>query len=219
MSEFTSTCYAILATPRSGSSVLAGVVHNLGISMGKELMPPCDHNEKGFYEDMDFIDMHRVMYGTIPYLFDNPEVRSVDQVKPAYTNLIRKRCTQKVWGIKDPRMVFLLQEFMGNLTKTCRVKIISSARPINKSAESMRKVLRLDEKRASEIIGRYEVARLNALKWVNENGIPNITVNYEDLMADPKKVIGQVAEFCEVTDPVKIEAANLTIDKTLWHNK
>ena len=219
MSDFTSTCYAILATPRSGSSVLAGIVHNLGISMGKELMPPCEHNEKGFFEDMNFIDIHRVMYGTIPYLFDNPEVRSIEQVKPAYTNLIRKRCSMKVWGIKDPRMVFLLQDFIGNLTKSCRIKIISSARPINKSAESMKKVLKLDQKRASEIMGRYEVARLNSLKWAADNGISNMVVNYEDLMNDPKKVINEVAQFCEVTDPMKIEAANLTIDKTLWHNK
>lgn len=219
MNEYTSTCYAILATPRSGSSLLAGIVHSLGISMGEHLMAPCDHNEKGFYEDLEFLEVHKTMYGTIPYLFDDPVTKNKDVVKPAYTNLVRKRCTKAKWGVKDPRMVFLIEEFKSNLTSSCRLKLLSTARPINMSAKSMAKVLNVDYRRAGEIIGRYEIARLDALKWAKDNNIPTLLVNYEDVMADPKELVKKIAEFCEETDEPTIHMASLMVDKTLWHNK
>ena len=219
MSNYTSTCYAILATPRSGSSLLAGVVHSLGINMGQHLMSPCDHNEKGFFEDLEFLEIHKHMYGTIPYLFDDPVTKNKEVVKPAYVNLVRKRCSQPKWGVKDPRMVFLIEEFKSNLTASCRLKLISSARPINQSAKSMAKVLGVDYKRAGEIIGRYEIARLDSLKWAKENNIPHMVVNYEEMMTNTSETVNKIAEFCEESDQATIQMAGLLVDKSLWHNK
>ena len=191
MSDYNSTCFAILATPRSGSSVLSGIVHSLGVNMGSRLMVAGEHNEKGFYEDMEFLEIHRHMYGTIPYLFDDPIAKNKDLLIPAYINLVRKKCVQKLWGVKDPRMVFLISTLHKYLTSTCELKIIS----------------------------RYEEARIESLKWAEELGIPTLSVTYEDLMTNTKDCVGKIAAFCGVEDPTTISMAGLLVDKSLWHNR
>lgn len=218
MQDTKSTCYAIIGTPRSGSSLLAGIVHNLGVNMGKVLMNPCEHNEKGFYEDLEFINIHRHMYGTIPSLFDDPITKNIETVKPAYINLIRKRCIQKKWGVKDPRMVLILEEFNSYLIN-CNLKIISTQRQINQSAKSMSRVISVSYRKASEIIGRYEIARLDCLDWAKKNNIEHIVVPYSDVIENTKETVSKIAKFCEEDDEATISMAGCLVDKSLWHNK
>lgn len=218
MSNNKSTCYAIIGTPRSGSSVLSGVVHNLGIHVGDNLLPACQHNEKGFFEDIEFLNIHQNMYGTIPNLFGDARYKDHNVLKPAYTNLIRKRCTRDKWGVKDPRMVLVLEYFHSCL-ENCNLKILSTQRPINQSAKSMEKVINTNYRKASEIIGRYEVARLDALLWAKNNNIEHIIVPYEELMTSTKETVNKIASFCEVDDEESLIMANMIVDKGLWHNK
>lgn len=219
MSVVTSTCFAILATPRSGSSVLSGIVHSLGINMGNSLLQPNTHNEKGFYEDTDFLEIHRHMYGTIPYLFDDSIASSTELVVPAYINLVRKKCTQKLWGVKDPRMVMLLDEFKKYLTPSCSLKLITTQRPIHLSAKSMSKVISVDYDRAYSIIERYELARVESVKKAKKEGMPILEITYEELMTNTKECVKKIADFCGVTDEPTIEMAGLLVDKSLWHNR
>ena len=219
MSNITSTCFAILAAPRSGSSVLSGIVHSLGINMGSNLLKPNAHNEKGFFEDIEFLEIHRHMYGTIPYLFDDPVVKQTDTIIPAYINLIRKKCTQRVWGVKDPRMVFLIEEFKKYLNSSCQLKLITTQRPVHLSAKSMGIVLGIDYERALVISNRYEKARIETIKKIKEEGLPLLEITYEELMTNTKECVKKIADFCGVTDEPTIEMAGLLVDKSLWHNR
>ena len=212
------TCYAIISTPRSGSSALSGVVHTLGISMGDRLLPPMEQNPKGFYEDMEFLEHHANMYGNIPYLMDGLEPGAPSSPNPVYASLIRRRCIKPKWGLKDPRMVFLVQEFKQYLMN-CKLKIISTSRPINLSAKSMSKVIKVDYRRATEIIGRYEAARLDTLAWAAEVGIESLVVPYNDLIDNTKDTVKVIAEFCEVTDDAYIARATSVVDVSLRNNK
>jgi hypothetical protein len=213
------TCYAVIGTSRSGSSALAGTMHCLGVNMGDMLMAPVeDINPKGFFEDLEFLAYHKAMYGEIPELLNNLKLEKLNNLDPTYTTLVRKRCSQSKWGVKDPRMVFILKEFKSKLIN-CKLKVISTRRPINQSAKSMAKSIRTDYKTASEIIGRYEVARLDALQWLEEAGIETIVVDYKDLVEKTAETVKRIAEFCDVTDEGLIEIATKTIDPKLWNQK
>lgn len=213
------TCYVVLGTSRSGSSALSGVLHCMGINMGDMLLPPlADINPKGFFEDFEFLNYHKEMYGEIPTLMDNVDQRKLTNIMPAYINMIRKKCTQPKWGVKDPRMVFLIKDFSTKLIN-CKMKVISTQRPINQSAKSMAKSIKTDYRNASEIIGRYEIARLDSLQWLAETGVETIIVKYEDLVGDPSKTVERLAAFCDISDEATISIAAKTIDPSLWHNK
>jgi len=213
------TCYAVIGTSRSGSSAVSGALHCMGINMGDILLSPlADINPKGFFEDSEFLAHHREMYGEIPFIFNNVNQIKLDSLIPKYTNLIRKKCSQSKWGVKDPRMVFLLKDFSSRLIN-CKLKVISTSRPINQSAKSMAKAIKTDYRNASEIIGRYEVARLDTLQWLQETGIETIIVEYKELMERPFETVKALAAFCDITDEGTIEIASKTIDARLWHEK
>jgi len=44
-------CIVILGMHRSGTSALSGVLHILGLHLGKEIIPPHPSNPKGFFEN------------------------------------------------------------------------------------------------------------------------------------------------------------------------
>ena len=49
----------VLGMHRSGTSLVAQWMQRCGINMGDELMGPKNDNIKGFYEDMDFFNLHK----------------------------------------------------------------------------------------------------------------------------------------------------------------
>ena len=191
----------------------------MGVNMGDILLPPLANiNPKGFFEDSEFLAYHREMYGEIPDLFNSIDQRKLASLMPNYINLIRKRCAQNKWGVKDPRMVFLLKDFNSKLIN-CKLKVISTSRPINQAAKSIAKSIKTDYRTASEIIGRYEIARLDTLQWLKETGIETIIIEYKDLMEQPLETVKKLAAFCDITDEATIEIASKTIDARLWHEK
>lgn len=198
---------------------MAGALHCMGINMGDMLLPPIANiNPKGFFEDSEFLAYHRELYGEIPVIFNNVNQEKVSNIMPNYINLIRKKCSQTKWGVKDPRMVFLLKDFSSKLIN-CKLKVISTSRPINQSAKSMAKAIKTDYRNACEIIGRYEVARLDTLQWLQETGVETIVIEYKNLMNQPFETAKALAEFCDITDEGTIEMASKTIDARLWHEK
>ena len=53
------TAVIVLGMHRSGTSALAGLLHELGLAMGPSLMPGrADENEKGFWEHEKIVSIH-----------------------------------------------------------------------------------------------------------------------------------------------------------------
>ena len=55
------TCVIVIGCYRTGTSAVAGVLHHLGVSMGKSFDPPAKSNPKGFFEDLDFKNLHPML--------------------------------------------------------------------------------------------------------------------------------------------------------------
>jgi len=83
----------VLGPGRCGSSTVARLLHNLGISMGKRFREPDSSNPQGFYEDLDFRDLNqKILEGKC----------SIDYFQEQLDQLISKSK-----GIKDPRISHL----------------------------------------------------------------------------------------------------------------
>lgn len=232
-----SICYLIIGTSRSGSSAVSGATHTLGVSMGEYLMPGlAGINPKGFYEDIEFVQLHDALYGSSFFSMEALYLSRIQAATQPYKNLIKKRCSQEKWGVKIPTMVFGIKEFYAHLVEfNCDLKIISMQRPINHSARSMLKILLVHKgavqqgirlrrtkslnlsKLAAEIIGFQEVTRLDALEWANKNSIPNIIIEYKDVIEDAAVTVRKIANFCDITDESLINKAIEFIDPSLRH--
>lgn len=117
----------ILTQPRSGSSLLAGILHRLGVSMGdkeEELTAKSHDNKFGSYEDQDFqVLHHRLMFKAkilirYPNRLKDVESRiekAVKKYEERLVKLIRKK-ERELWGWKDAVLIYTIPYFEQHLT-------------------------------------------------------------------------------------------------------
>ena len=116
----------ILTQPRSGSSLLAGILHKLGVSMGDdeaELITQSHDNKYGSYEDQDFQILHHRMLFKAKILIKYPNrlkkdeskiKKSVAKYEKKLVELIRKK-EKELWGWKDAVLIYTIPYFQQHL--------------------------------------------------------------------------------------------------------
>ncbi len=101
---------------RSGTSLLASLVHGAGMPMGQRLLAAGNGNVAGHYEDLDFVELHeRILVGNglgsegftadrLPTIPDRARHEALALVAA-------RRGLGTPWGWKDPRTVLLLDDW------------------------------------------------------------------------------------------------------------
>ncbi|MCK4816954.1 hypothetical protein KA005_14390, partial [bacterium] len=59
MTKAKGTPIIILGMHRSGTSIVANMLHRIGISMGEDLLKSDKFNPNGYYEDADFLGINK----------------------------------------------------------------------------------------------------------------------------------------------------------------
>jgi len=100
--------YLVVGTGRSGTSTVAGILHNkMDIFMGHEFTPANVTNPEGFWEDVEF---NKTNVGFVEGLINYPTWRkSIGKI------ITDRVALDKPWGFKDPRMATLLGFYLGFL--------------------------------------------------------------------------------------------------------
>jgi predicted nucleic acid-binding Zn-ribbon protein len=120
----------VLGMHRSGTSLLAQILHRAGICMGGNLMPADAHNLEGYFEDLDIVAIHdrilaslRREWGsvrsTLPLPDDWLAQPETIKARDELTEIVRQRLAQHGtgWGFKDPRTCRLLPLWLGILAE------------------------------------------------------------------------------------------------------
>lgn len=104
---------------RSGTSLLAGLAAAGGVDMGARQLPPSKGNERGHFEDMDFVHFHEDCLerrGAGPL---QPPAAGVPRLEEdearAAGALLAGRAGKPAWGWKDPRTALFLEAWDGLL--------------------------------------------------------------------------------------------------------
>ncbi len=224
-----STAIVVLGNHRSGSSMVAGVLHHLGVSMGPTLYGPGPGNPAGHYEDAEFLALHQAIYGefrpdgTIDprrWQFPKPDVQRWDE---AYRALVaaRRDANAGVWGLKDPRLCFLLPLLVRSAAHAgVGLKFVHVRREWTAVARSLAARDGLDYQYAASVVHNYARALEAALPAAAEAG-PVLTVAYDNVLADRGGYVRTLAYFAGVGAKARhsfVEAA-FTIDPTLRHHE
>lgn len=98
---------------RSGTSVLANLLQAMGISVGSRLMEATEFNAKGYFEDLDFQELHESIIDASHHGFLHRDLKgrtleiTADHMDRA-RQLIGRRQDLPLWGWKDPRSSLFL---------------------------------------------------------------------------------------------------------------
>ena len=190
----------VLGRGRSGTSIVAGLLHKLGVNMG-ESRPSGANNPKGYFEDMK-------MSALLDKYIDEEKMPVINDInkefEEEFKELVKDR--NELWGWKQPKTLYLLPVIVRNLKNphiiVCNREEESHIKSINHAFWGNKK----SEEWCRQSIEHYKT-ELKKFFEVNNN-CPRLDVNFEDLISEEKreKIIKEICEFVGIEyDPKKIE--------------
>lgn len=192
----------ITGIPRAGTSAVAGVLHKMGCCMGTRFGEPDQKiNPRGFFEDLDFVDMH----SHIPNIGAGVEhwfnLRSVGRynLSEQYKLLISLRAQYPVWGVKDLRMMHFFDQFVGAVgDEELRViEVWRTPKAVIKSFDTYLKG-KVAPKRLLSVYSDWFDLLMATWEIIGNNNLPLLPVVYDTLLSRPEETVATIADFVGV---------------------
>jgi hypothetical protein len=184
------SCFVVLGTLRSGTSLAAGILHNLGIPMGIRIddandpdrwdFPGADEgNPKGYFEDAEFINFG---FDVLGWPLPDANVSLTDKQREKLAEMISYRSKAGCdWGVKAHAMPWYLNDFLDLCPSR---KIVVCRRDKTQSVASWAAMSKCADAEATRVIG-VASRSLNSI-------VGDIELNFDNLANWQK----QLAEFC-----------------------
>jgi hypothetical protein len=193
----------IIGPQGSGSSCLAGALHVAGISMGSNLRGPSPLNPKGHFEDLPF------------ELLASKE--DVIEREREFRTYFEERNKSPLWGLKSYQIAFRYKYVLPYVN--CR--ILSIDRPEEGAIKSS--LVKYGRFRTREFIEHmHSLIRFNRKNLIEEYGLYNLDVNFNELTDNPVDLIPKIISFCcEGIDAqdINVQAAISFVDPKLNHKR
>jgi hypothetical protein len=203
----------VLGCHRSGTSVVAGLLHHAcGVSMG-DLMPPTEDNPMGYFEALGVVDAHRDLLGqmerdwTCPPSAFRPGLLDLSSLEEQID--VHKQLPG-VWAMKDPRSMFLLPAW--SHLGLDRVRLVAVVRAPADTVRSIEKRDHIRQDRAELIVDTY----LRRLVEIADT-VPLPVIRFP---GSGDSFIGQVRDLAASLElPWDEEAAEAFFDEGLVRNR
>ena len=197
------TCIVVLGMHRSGTSLVAGILYRLGVNMGSAFRAPDRHNTGGYYEDLDFRDINKVIINRAGgRWFNPPNVEDVSEVTTHYASRIEKLVSSRsgTWGFKDPRTAFTIHALEKHLPDDLRfIRVSRNSLDITSSLANRATIMGYTRSGSHwfSIMKRYEDRIQDYLRGSIR---PVFTIDYGDLVCASRTLdtVQRLAHFCDV---------------------
>lgn len=181
------SCVIVLGCYRSGTSAVAGVLHYLGVPMGKDFDEPSPNNPKGYWEDKLFKEYHTQ--------FDLGNEDRAPQLNYWYKELIRSREDEyPLWGLKDPLLCTNLSRFVSNLSTDHR--LIVCRRSIEDISKSMGRAL--NNGRIYRPLAEFYVDSME--KQLATYTGPILELQHIETLLHPEDAVNKIANFVSLPE-------------------
>lgn len=154
----------VLGMHRSGTSMAAHMLREMGIHMGDKLLEGQAGNPAGHFEDLDFLRMDKQILADAGGSWQQIPARgaidiAVDKLAPEMTEIVdRKLDARRDWGWKDPRMA-VLAPWWGNVVIGCGESDVRVVRTQRRRSEVVVSLIRRNgglKRRWGKLCDQYE---------------------------------------------------------------
>lgn len=187
----------VLSMHRSGSSLTANILEELGVNMGRSQMLPDETGQKGGFENKFIKNLNKDIIRSAGGKWFNPPLeKEILKQKEKFKSKIKRTLRMEaypVWGFKDPRTCLTLPLFLPYLKNPI---FIICRRDINEVADSLKKRNNLPKEKGLKIAKTYN-KRID--KFLSENNnFPVLEINFKDYFAKPEETVNKIADFLDV---------------------
>jgi hypothetical protein len=201
----------VLGMHRSGTSAVSGVLHHLGVSLGRAVSPAGPSNPKGYFENTRVMLLHEEILASLGSSWDDPrplpqgwweEPRVATLAERLPRILGEEFGGEPLWGVKDPRLCRFLPLWR-RLLAGQGVRGVAVL------------VLRHPGAVAASNGARTGMAREQALElWLDHTlaaeretrTLPRTVVSFDHLLADWRQEMGAVARRLEL--PLRLDGGH-----------
>lgn len=175
-------CIVILTVGRSGSSLVGGILHRLGVVMSHKVDDLQQENNgdkanpKGYYEDTRLLHINRAVIAG--KRANTPET---------FQKYIADRRKNKLWGMKDPRFatVFpsirpLLGDYRFVVAERKKEEVIKSFHTYSRSVGDVKYI---------------EAQQTKIENILNNDPAPRMRIQYDLLIKQPVSIIESLCDF------------------------
>ena len=215
----------ILGMHRSGTSLVSRSLRVFGADHGDNLFPADSDNAKGYWEDIDLIDLNKEMLACLNTEWDHlrpvdaadaTRLREKGYLRRALELLNRKAAGKPLSGFKDPRFAQLFP-FWREVFQECgmRVSYILALRNPLSVAQSLEKRNQIEK---TEGYMMWLAHTMNSL--TGTEGSERVVVDYDRLIHDPDIEMRNIAAAFSLTiDADEMELFKSTfVDQSMRHN-
>ena len=179
---------------RSGTSVIAGILHHLGVYMGEEFIPANKSNLTGYWEDKEFIKLNAHL---LEYQI------TIELWYKKISELVSKRqALGEKWGFKDPSITNLLNFYVQLFPNAL---YINCTRDKDEIIESLQRTYNWG---IEQCLYFYDLRQVRLKHIIPKN---LLTVDLKETQGNSKKILDKIIKYCkiEATDEQKLNALNL----------
>lgn len=191
----------VVGMHRSGTSLVANLLSLCGLYLGEaeDLMPPSSDNEKGYWENIKFVQINEEILEALGGSWDCPpavndgwhEEERLAPLKLKAETLLREFIDREPWGWKDPRNSITLP-FWASLIP--ELKIVLCLRNPFEVSQSLRRRNHTASQCGLSLWWLYNQCVLDTSTPVNR-----IVTHYEAYFHTPHKELQRVLGFLNIT--------------------
>jgi len=215
--EKNKTLYLVLGCHRSGTSATAGTLAAMGMHLGDDLMPPTEHNPKGYFEHMAFHKHNEKVLDFMGCSWDDVSKWDKHMLLAAMNRAPLQRLLKKEFKdkdhlvLKDPRISVLVPLYQAACDKLgIDIKYIIVLRSEDEVTASLMDRDGFDEKKARRIYQNYQTR-------IYSDAIGQaLVIWYRDLLSDTVKTVKALSVFTGVQD-YDINKIKEFLDPSLKH--
>ncbi|MBF8254080.1 MAG: Sulfotransferase family [Deltaproteobacteria bacterium] len=221
MSDVKGNVICIVGMHRSGTSMIARLLHRCGLYLGAEdqILGPRSGNEDGHFEHTGFLEINDALmqhFGGswyFPPKFEPGWERDgkLEQTRVEARSLVDTFSGKSPWGWKEPRTTILLS-FWKSIVPN--VRFVICVRSPLEVAESLAKRDRIPVERGVFLWHRYTRAAIEGTE-----DCPRMLIFYDDFFTDTAAEFVRLIDFCGLPRPSDLSILETEIRGELRHHR
>ena len=206
-----SKCVIVLGMHRSGTSLVAGILAQLGIDMGKRLLGANAFNPTGYWENVEVVDINTKILQAAGGNWKNvPSEKNILKCNKLFSQQIKQFISSQkaeFWGFKDPRLCLTVSLWSKYLKNAFYVVVFRNPVQV---AQSLNKRDGIDIKEGLRLTAIYN-DRLT--KFIQSTDNPCLFLSFERIYP---ATVREIINFLKLRpSPKQIQKAEIFIDPEL----
>ena len=196
------TAYFVVGFSRSGTSLVAGLLHNNGIPMGGHFSGQREFQPAGYFEDLEIVNLNQsVLVAAGGNHLQEPskdDLLAAAETQKFSDNIKRffaRRITRPEWGLKDPRLLLLWQYYEPHF-EPADIKFIFTFRNVLSIARSL---IEIDAFAPDMLLDTIDLATRRQQLTVkcahSVTNYPQLFISFEDWWRQPDRQRAALSEF------------------------